>query len=528
MTVVTGVAAKSIMIQGTTSSAGKSFLVAGLCRVFSRRGLKVAPFKSQNMALNSFVTADGLEMGRAQVMQAAAAGVEPDVRMNPILLKPTGHTGSQVVVMGEVAGQMSARDYFAYRASLKPTIKAAYDELATLNDLVVIEGAGSPAEINLKRDDIVNMGLAQLVRSPVLIVGDIDRGGVFASLYGTVALLTPEERPFVRGLVINRFRGDPTLLGDGPAQLAGLTGVPVLGCIPFIDIDIDDEDSLADHLTASTPQVLGASETVDVAIVRLPHISNWTDFDPLRRYPQLRVRFVEKPLDLGSPDLLVLPGTKATLADLRWLHGTGWGDAIVRAAASGAIVMGICGGYQMLGRTVADPVGAEGGGTESGLALLPVLTTFVSEKRRTRIRGAVTTAEQLPQGIRALGGSTFSGYEIHMGRTTPVGTSSDLPRRDDDRMATMPLASLNEGDGPSIPDGCATDTTFGCYVHGIFDDGSFADALVRMLCSRRGIAPILPPETFRAYRERQYDLLADTVEEHLDMEAVSRIIEQGV
>ena len=319
--------AKSIMVQGTMSGAGKSLLCAGLCRVFAQEGLEVAPFKSQNMALNSYVTRDGLEMGRAQVVQAQAAGKEPDVRMNPILLKPSSDIGSQVIVGGEVRGQMSAAAYFREKRRLVPEILSAYESLAAENDVIVIEGAGSPAEINLREDDIVNMGLAELVDAPVLLAGDIDRGGVFAQLYGTVALLRPQERRRVKGLLINKFRGDEAILRPGLAMLEELTRIPVLGVVPYLRVDLDDEDSLAPRLEAQ-----GERKALDVAVIRLPRISNFTDFSLLEEHPALGVRYVQSCRDLGVPDLVVLPGTKSTLADLLWLRQSGLEAAIQKLA----------------------------------------------------------------------------------------------------------------------------------------------------------------------------------------------------
>ena len=310
--------AKCIMVQGTMSGAGKSLLCAGLCRVFRQDGWRVAPFKSQNMALNSYVTRQGLEMGRAQVMQAEAAGIQPDVRMNPILIKPSSDTGSQVIVNGEIRGQMTAAEYFRYKKQLIPEVLAAYESLAAENDLIVIEGAGSPAEINLRADDIVNMGLAELVDAPVLLAGDIDRGGVFAQLYGTVALLQPEEQARVKGLIINKFRGDPEILRPGLAQLEELTGIPVLGTVPYLHVDVDDEDSLAPCLEQRE-----SHKPIDIAVVRLPRISNFTDFLPLECHPLLGVRYVSRADELGVPDMVILPGTKSTMADLLWMRENG-------------------------------------------------------------------------------------------------------------------------------------------------------------------------------------------------------------
>ena len=363
--------AKAIMLQGTASNAGKSLLSAGLCRIFRQDGYKVAPFKSQNMALNSAITPDGLEMGRAQVVQAEAAGVAPDARMNPILLKPTSNVGSQVIVNGVPRGTMPAGEYFHYRKSLIPEVMAAYESLAAEYDIIVIEGAGSPAEINLKQDDIVNMGMAKRAKAPVLLCGDIDRGGVFASLYGTVKLLESDEQDLIKGLIINKFRGDVEILRPGLGQLEQLTGKPVLGVVPMLDVDVDDEDSLSSRLSGS-----GKVGLVDIAVIRLPRLSNFTDFNPLERMEEVTLRYVGSVKELGNPDLILLPGTKNTMDDLRWLRQSGLEGAILKHAAKGGAVVGICGGYQMLGQSVSDPDGVESGGTLKGLGLLPAHTVF--------------------------------------------------------------------------------------------------------------------------------------------------------
>ena len=328
--------AKSIMVQGTTSNAGKSFLAAALCRIFRQDGHTVAPFKSQNMALNSFITDEGLEMGRAQVMQAEAAGIAPSVKMNPILLKPTNDTGSQVIVNGEVRGTMSARDYFAMKKTLIPDIMAAYESLAEDHEIMVLEGAGSPAEINLKTDDIVNMGMAKLAKAPVLLCADIDRGGVFASLYGTVALLDADERAMVKGLVINNFRGDKTILDPGVQMLEDLTGIPVVGVVPHMAVDLDDEDSLTARFGRS-----GKKAPLDIAVVRLPRISNFTDFNALERLDAVSLRYISSPAELGSPDAVILPGTKNTMDDLRWLRQSGLEAAILKHVSRGGALVGI-------------------------------------------------------------------------------------------------------------------------------------------------------------------------------------------
>ena len=375
--------ANAIMIQGTASNAGKSLLAAGLCRIFAQDGYKVAPFKSQNMALNSAITPDGFEMGRAQVVQAEAAGVAPDVRMNPILLKPTSHVGSQVIVNGVPRGTMPAGEYFRYRKSLIPEVMAAYESLAAEYDIIVIEGAGSPAEINLRQDDIVNMGMARRANAPVLLCGDIDRGGVFASLYGTVKLLEPDEQARIKGLIINKFRGDVDILRPGLGELERLSGKPVLGVVPMLDVDVDDEDSLSHRLSGG-----GRVGLVDIAVVRLPRLSNFTDFNPLERMEEVTLRYVRNPRELGHPDLVLLPGTKNTMDDLRWLRESGMEAAVLKHASAGGAVIGICGGYQMLGNTVSDPDGVEGGGSLRGLGLLPADTVFLRDAAfGDRLRG---------------------------------------------------------------------------------------------------------------------------------------------
>ena len=483
--------AKCIMVQGTMSGAGKSLLCAALCRVFAQDGYRVAPFKSQNMALNSFVTRDGLEMGRAQVVQAQAAGIEPDVRMNPILLKPSSDVGSQVIVNGEVRGQMKAADYFRHKKQLIPDILAAYNSLAEDVDIIVIEGAGSPAEINLKADDIVNMGLAKLVDAPVLLAGDIDRGGVFAQLYGTVELLEPEERARIQGLIINKFRGDVEILRPGLTMLEEKTRLPVLGVVPYLNVDIEDEDSLSQRL-----DVKNVVKPLDVAIIRLPRLSNFTDFISLEQHPLLGVRYVESTRSLGAPDCIILPGTKNTVDDLLWLRQSGLEAAILKLAERGTPILGVCGGYQMLGEELRDPAGEESGtpGTLRGLGLLPTVTTFNAEKHLTQTE-AVTAAGPFA-------GARLTGYEIHAGRTEVRGEG---------------FCTLADG----TPEGCVQGNVFGTYLHGLFDTGELTEKLTAFLCSRKGLDPagadLIPMEQ---YRQQQFDKLADGVRAALDMPAV--------
>ena len=488
--------AKCIMVQGTMSGAGKSLLVTALCRIFLQDGYRVAPFKSQNMALNSYLTPEGLEMGRAQAAQAEAAGLECDVRMNPILLKPSSDMGSQLIVNGEVRGQYSAADYFRMKRSLVPEILAAYNSLAEENDILVIEGAGSPAEINLRQDDIVNMGLAELVNAPVILAGDIDRGGVFAQLYGTVALLQEQERRRLVGTVINKFRGDVELLRPGLKQIEELTGIPVLGVVPWMRVDLDDEDSLAPCLDRER-----AERLLDVAVIRLPHISNFTDFAPLEEHPSLGLRYVDRAEKLGKPDLVILPGTKNTIGDLLWLRQNGLEKAIRQLAGDGTAVLGVCGGYQMLGRRLSDPMGVEQKGTVEGLNLLPCETVFTGQKTRRRGRAAVEAAP--------FRDARLEGYEIHMGRTETGGAP--------------PFCRLEDG----RPDGAALDGVFGTYLHGLFDSGELVTRLADWLARRKGLTlPAVTVGARAAYRQRQYDLLAHTVRESLDMEKIYRAMEE--
>lgn len=486
--------AKSIMIQGTMSNAGKSLLAAALCRIFHQQGLRVAPFKSQNMALNSFITAQGGEMGRAQVVQAEAAGIAPDTRMNPILLKPTTDVGSQVIVNGQVLGNMDAMEYYCRKREFLPAVLEAYASLDKEYDVIVIEGAGSPAEINLKQDDIVNMGLAKLVDAPVLLVGDIDRGGVFAQLYGTIALLEPEERARVKGLIVNKFRGSREILQPGLQMLEALCAVPVAGVVPYTHLDIDDEDSLSERFSRRTTQRL-----LNIAVIRLPRISNFTDFSVFERYDAVSLRYIDRPEQLGQPDLILLPGTKSTIADLLWLRQSGFEAALLKAVAAQTPVFGICGGYQMLGRTLRDPEQVEATGSEvvRGLGLLPMDTVFCGEKVQTQKRGVFCGVEG---PLAALNGLSYQGYEIHMGRS---------------EVTSAPLS--------------CSGAVYGTYIHGIFDAPGISEAILRALCEKKGIkADSLTSFDPEQYKQQQYDKLADVVRTGLDMELIWRILDRKV
>ena len=487
--------AKNIMIQGTMSNAGKSLLCAGLCRIFKQDGYRVAPFKSQNMALNSFITADGGEMGRAQVVQAEAAGIAPDVRMNPILLKPTTDVGSQVIVAGQVQGNMRAMEYYRRKREFLPAVMEAYNSLASQYDIIVIEGAGSPAEINLKQEDIVNMGLAKLVDAPVLLVGDIDRGGVFAQLYGTVALLEEEERARIKGTIVNKFRGDRSILEPGIGTLEKLCGVPVAGVIPYTHVDIDDEDSLTERFDRNSTE----RKLVDIAVIRLPRISNFTDFSPFERYANVSLRYVDKVADLHKPDMILLPGTKSTIADLKWLRQSGLEAAIQKAASAGTLVFGVCGGYQMLGRSVSDPEQVEAAGITQiqGIGLLDMDTVFRGEKVQTQTTGTFGGLEGMLAGLNGL---SYTGYEIHMGRSRE-----------------------------KLPPVQGTGNVYGSYIHGIFDAPGVSDEILKAICTQKGLDfAALGTFDLDAYKERQYDLLADAVRGGLDMDLVYRIVNREV
>lgn len=501
--------AGKIMIQGTMSGAGKSLLCAGLCRIFKQDGYKVAPFKSQNMALNSFITEEGLEMGRAQVVQAEAAGVKPTVYMNPVLLKPTNDVGSQVIVNGEVLGNMSAREYFSYKKKLVPDIMKAFHKLEEEYDIIVIEGAGSPAEINLKSEDIVNMGLAEMVDAPVLLTGDIDRGGVFAQLLGTMMLLEEKERERVKGLVINKFRGDKTILDPGIKMLEEKANIPVVGVVPYTQVEIEDEDSLTERLE----NAFGKIAQIDIVVIRTPRISNFTDFMLLENHPSVNLRYVKTKEMLGNPDMILLPGTKNTMGDLLWMRQNGLEGAILKAEKNGTVIFGICGGYQMLGETICDPQGIENGGSIRGMGLLPVETVFEGEKTRTRVTGTFKGAEGI---FATINGLAFEGYEIHMGETNwSDGTNGRADLTEIKDIVT----------GQRKRDGCSRGNVYGTYVHGILDKDKVITYILEALAEKKGIH--LEPDEgmdLMQFKETQYDLLADVLRDHMDMEAIHEMI----
>jgi adenosylcobyric acid synthase len=496
--------AKTLMIQGTASSVGKSVMVAALCRILRQDGLKVAPFKAQNMALNSFVTKEGGEIGRAQVVQAEAAGIEPSVDMNPVLLKPEAEAKSQVIVLGKVAKNLEASQYYDYTPYLLGVIEDSLNRLCSNYDIVVIEGAGSPAEINLKEREIVNMRVARIAKAPVLLVGDIDRGGVFASIIGTLELLTEEERQLVKGLIINKFRGDLSLLKPGLEFLEKRTNKPVLGVIPYFrGIRIAQEDSVYLEERRDGSAIKG----VDIAIMRLPHISNYDDFDPLEEMG-CTLHYVTEPSELANPDLIILPGTKSTIADLLYLQEQGIAPAIIQRAKSGTPVIGICGGYQMLGKKINDPHKVESKETSvAGLGLLDMETTFGQVKTTTQVRARLLANKGLFEG---LAGAEITGYEIHMGQA-----------RSQNHIPLFQVVETPQGKA-DYPDGATSDDCFifGSYLHGLFHNINFTHALLNRLRQRRGL-PVAAKVPLN--KDRQYEELAGIVRQNLDMRQVYKI-----
>jgi adenosylcobyric acid synthase len=495
------------MVQGTSSSVGKSLLTAALCRIFARRGVSVAPFKAQNMSNNAAVCGDGAEIGRAQAVQAVAAGVAPIADMNPVLLKPEGDARSQVIVLGRPWRTIHARGYYRRKEELWPIVTAALDRLRSAYEMIVIEGAGSPVELNLRSTDMVNMALARHAQAPVLLVGDIDRGGIFAHLLGTLWLLPPEERELVRGLVVNKFRGDPTLFANGVRILLERSGVPVLGVVPYLPtVAVPEEDAAIPMQNVEGKAQNGHS--IDIAVIRLPHIANFDDFDPLRSESGVRLRYVHSIADLGKPHAIILPGTKSTITDLIWLRSEGLIDAIRGLSVERVAVVGICGGYQMLGRMVRDGSHVESAlGEAPGLALLPVETTFETAKATFQARAQVRGG---PGWLAAASGLEVEGYEIHMGRTMSDRPWLDITRR-------------NAAD-VELPDGAVSDDgrIWGCYLHGLFGNA----ALRRLWLS--SLSPCwkatTPPQGVSLALHAALDRLADEVEAALDMRRLEAIV----
>lgn len=493
--------AKSVMVQGTASSVGKSLVVTALCRIFTLDGFRVAPFKSQNMALNSFITVDGKEISRAQAVQAEACNTEPSSLMNPILLKPSSDIGSQVIIKGKVYKNMTAEEYQRFKPTLREIVRETYEELASQYDIVVIEGAGSPAEINLKDNDLVNMGMAEIADSPVFLVGDIDKGGVFASIVGTMVLLEQKERKRVKGIIINKFRGDVEILKPGLVMLERIIKRPVLGVIPYLNIHIDEEDSATEHLRISKD-----TGDIDIAIIYLPHISNFTDFEPFYEIEGVKIRYVYSLETFGNPDLVIIPGTKNTIGDLLYLKANGLYEKIREYTLNGGMVIGICGGLQILGRKICDPYNVESDIKESeGLGLLDLVTVLEKEKITAQ---SVVRLENTSYLLR--------GYEIHMGRTEAIGENavpfSYVVKRGE--------IECNEIDGYMSLDG----RVWGTYLHGIFDNENFLRDFISSLFKRKGLERKIDVKSFKDMKMAKYDELARAVRSALDMDTIYKII----
>lgn len=504
----------NIMFQGTASTVGKSIIAAAFCRIFKQDGYRVAPFKSQNMALNSYITLTGGEMGRAQVVQAEAAGMEPAVDMNPILLKPTSDCFAQVIVNGKVVRSMSALEYDEHKPSLMELVLESYRRLALQSDIIVVEGAGSPAEINLRDRDIVNMGLAERIDAPVILIGDIDKGGVFASLYGTIMLLPETERKRIRGLIINKFRGDYKILKPGLTMIEDLTGIPVLGVIPYFNLAIDDEDSVTERFHRFAVADLNR---INIGIVNYPYMSNFTDFAPLEIQPGVQTRYFNH-YDPGyHPDLVILPGSKNTITDLRFIRESGLDIWLKKYYDSGGLIMGICGGFQMLGQTITDPDGVESKSAKmEGLGFLDIHTRFLTEKITTRV--SATVCDLSDTGLAELSGASITGYEIHMGVSNP---GSDLKpfTQIDSRLGV----ETKEIDGYTSVDG----RVFGTYIHGIFDTPDFLEKLLNMLRERKELdGDSQGVIDYKQFKEAEYDKLADIVRCNVDVCKVYDIIFQ--
>ncbi|MDR0269798.1 cobyric acid synthase [Paenibacillus sp.] len=514
-----------LMLQGTASDVGKSVITAALCRIFMQDGFRTAPFKSQNMALNSYVTVDGKEIGRAQGMQAEACGIEATTDMNPILIKPTHDMHSQIVVHGRPLTNMSAAEYRSnYLPTAKPLVLESLGRLRSAYDIVVMEGAGSPAEINLKDRDIVNMNLADWADSPVLLVADIDRGGVFAFLVGTLELLEPHERKRVKGFIINKFRGDLSLLQPGLDWLEERTGIPVLGVLPYIhDLRLEAEDSVVlDKQPLKKQQT--ESPDIDIAVIRTPRISNFTDVDPLKEEPGVCVRFVSKPTELGNPDVIILPGTKNTIGDLAYIRSEGFETAIAEAMHSaGTQLVGICGGYQMLGKKLSDPSGMENSQVQemNGLGYLPLTTLFTEEKRTVRVSGNLLERCPIPLDELYHNPSVqVEGYEIHMGSTTAP---------EDIEAKTYPLFEVAEAGGTLKPEGRGTadGRVWGTYLHGIFHNDEFRTGWLNAIRKAKGLEREAGTFSVKELKEKEFDLVAESVRKHLRMDAIYKLMGIG-
>ncbi|WP_202975196.1 cobyric acid synthase [Vallitalea guaymasensis] len=490
----------NIMFQGTASTVGKSILTAALCRILNDDGISVAPFKSQNMALNSFVTEDGNEMGRAQVVQAEAARIKPTVEMNPILLKPTSDVGSQVILNGKIFKNMCAKDYFGTKAGLKEHIIEAYNKLQSKYDVIVLEGAGSPAEINLRENDIVNMGMAEMVDAPVILIGDIDKGGVFASIYGTVMLLEPEERKRIKGYIINKFRGDEKILQPGIDMFYKKLQIPCLGVIPFEPLKIDDEDSVTERFDRKT------EGDIIIGVLRLPYMSNFTDFTVFELEEGVSVRYIKENKDFEGIDLLVIPGSKNTLKDMEYIHNSSLKAGIYRAHRNDIPIIGICGGYQMLGETITDEKGVETVmNSINGLGLLEIKTEMEEIKQTTQITGNIMLEIPFAKNSCNL---KVNGYEIHMGKTYLMGESTPLIKLQDNRLDGAINAKKN---------------VFGTYLHGIFDNDELRKQILDNIRKKKGL-DCNNNIDYAKLKDMEYDKLAKLVRKHIDLEKIKDII----
>ncbi len=501
---------KKIMLQGTASNVGKSIITTGLCRIFKQDGYKVIPFKSQNMALNSFITKEGLEMGRAQVTQAEACGIDPIADMNPILLKPNGNNKSQVIVRGKVVGDMGSKEYYDYKLELEDVLEDIFKNFEDEYEVVVMEGAGSCAEINLMDRDISNMGMAKIADAPVILIGDIDRGGVFASIVGTMMLLPKEHRDRVKGVIINKFRGRKELLKSGIEKLEEIIKVPVLGVLPHTDIKIEEEDSV----TTRFKKKVNKSD-IHIEVVRTPHMSNFTDFNIFETQEDVSLRYVDYGESFGEPDIVIIPGTKSTISDLMFLRDSGLENQIKQLHKKGKLIVGICGGYQMLGKVLKDPYHVENELEEvEGIGLLDVETTFELEKTTTQVEAIL--GENLFGYMEDLNQSKVSGYEIHMGITTRNQNSNVFAT------VTQKLKETTSYEVGSINKEC---NVFGTYLHGIFDDIDFTRQVLNNIRKQKGLAPIESSvKSFNEFKDKEYDKLADFLRENLDMKKIYEIM----
>lgn len=485
------------MVVGTSSGAGKSITVTALCRVLTKDGYKVSPFKSQNMALNSFVTKSGLEMGRAQVVQAYACMIEPEAYMNPILLKPTTDRKIQIIVNGKSIGNMSGIEYGKFKTSLKPEIMKSYDYIRENYDISILEGAGSPVEINIKGEDIANMKMAEMADSPVILVADIDRGGVFASIYGTIMLMSEKERARVKGVIINKFRGDIKILKSGLEEIEKLTGVPVIGVMPYTNVDIEDEDSVTERFKR-----LQKKKGINISVIKLKHISNFTDIDALRMVEDINIKYINSVDEMGEEDIIIIPGTKNTIDDLKELKDNGIATEIIKASKNGKVIIGICGGFQMLGEKIKDPYGIESEIKEiPGLGLLELETVMEKEKNTTQYEGKLSNCTGLLEGLE---GEEIKGYEIHQGVT--FGNESKV--NDEDRIVTVVK-------GENI---------FATYLHGIFENEKITRNILNKVRAKKGIELQVKGITFDEYREQQLDKLEKIFRENVDIDKIYEIL----